>query len=837
MSLLLWKSLTRHLLRHPLQLGLSILGIALGVAVVIAVDLANTSAIKSFELSMERVTGRATHRIVGGSQDVPENFYTQLRVTLGVRETAPVVTGYAALADVPGKQLQILGVDLFAEAPFREYMHGIGGGDGNLSTLLTKPGAALLPHGLNKGRPIIVKAGERRVKLHAVGWLEGELFENFIITDISTAQALFDKHGRLSHIDLIIPEDETGEGLTATIQAHLPPDLNLERPAERNQATEQMSAAFALNLTAMSLLALVVGMFLIYNAMAFSVVQRRTLLGLLRAVGVGRREVFTVILAEALLLGAAGTLLGGLLGIWLGSGLVHLVTRTINDLYYTLSVTEFQIAPLSLLKGTLVGLLATVVAALLPAREAAAAPPGAVMSRAQLEYRWQAALPRLSIFGLAVLGLGGCVLTFSRGLVAGFTGLFLLILGFALLTPGALAVLVWLNHRFIYRWAGLTARMATRDVARHLSRTGVAVAALVVAFATTIGVGIMVDSFRGGVNIWLNDLLNADLYVAPVEFENGDTSVPLHPQVIAKLRTAVEVAGLSTFHYREIVVAQRPISLLAVELADQAKRGYRIIEGQPDHAWLAFENKPALIISEPLAYRTGLGAGSTLTLPTDYGPRNFSVVGVFLDYGSEHGRILMNRTIFNRFWKDKIINSAAAYLTPGVGVETLRRRLENTIGLVQPISMRSNRHIVEVSLEVFERTFTITNVLRLLAIAIAFVGMVSALMALQLERAREFAVLRANGMNSGQIGWLVSLQTNFMGFVAGLLSIPVGLTLAWVLIFIINRRAFGWTLPYNVDFWILIQAVVLAMVAALLAGVYPIWRMAQSQPATALRTE
>jgi putative ABC transport system permease protein len=824
-------------LQHPLQLGLSILGIALGVAVVIAVDLANSSARKSFELSMERVTGRATHRIVGGPQGVPEDFYRELRVTLGVREAAPVVSGYAALADEPGRQLQLVGVDLFAEAPFRDYLDGINDSDGDLSALLTEPGAALLPRGLNAGEPVTVKMGERRVELHAVGWLEGELFENFVIADISTAQALFDKRGRLSHIDLVIPGGEAGEALAAAIRTQLPPDLSLERPAERNKATEQMGDAFALNLTAMSLLALVVGMFLIYNAMTFSVVQRRNLLGLLRALGVSRREVFSVVLAEALLLGAVGTLLGGLLGIWLGSGLVHLVTRTINDLYYVLSIREFQIAPLSLIKGAVIGLLATAAAAWLPAREAAAAPPGAAMSRAQLEFRWQAVLPRLSILGLAVLGAGVLVLIFTGGLIAGFFGLFLLIVGAALLTPGALALLVRLNQGLTGRWAGLIARMATRDVARHLSRTGVAVAALSVAFATTVGVAVMVDSFRGGVTLWLNDLLNADVYIAPVEFEDGNTSIPLRPEVIAELRATSGVTGVSTYHYREIAFAKRPINLLALALADKAKQGYRIIDGEKNRAWQAFDREDAVIISEPFAYRFGLGAGSTLTLPTDQGLRDFSVAGVFLDYGSEHGRVLMNRVTYDRFWKDDVINSAAAYLAPGVDVEKLRRHLESTIGRMQPLSMRSNRHIVEASLEIFERTFTITNVLRLLAIAVAFVGMLSALMAMQLERAREFAVLRANGMTPGQIGWLVSLQTTFMGFVAGLLSIPLGLALAGVLIFEVNRRAFGWTLPYSVDYWILAQAMVLAVVAAALAGVYPIWRMARSQPAAALRAE
>ena len=342
-----------------------------------------------------------------------------------------------------------------------------------------------------------------------------------------------------------------------------------------------MSAAFALNLTAMSLLALVVGMFLIYNTMTFSVVQRRALLGMLRAVGVSRREIFTAVLGEALLLGLAGTLLGSLLGLWLGAALVQLVTRTINDLYYVLSVREFYLAPLSLLKGAALGILATLLAAWLPAWEAANAPPGAALSRAHLESRWRTALPRLVLAGLALLATGGLVLGLSRGLVAGFTGLFTLILGCALLTPGAMILLVRLNRRLSARF-GFLPRMATRDVARHLSRTGVAVAALMVAFATTVSVGVMVDSFRGGVALWIDDLVNADIYMAPIALETGAGTPDLRPEVIAAARAVPGVAALSTYRYVDVRVQGRPAQLLAVELAPQAKRGYHLIAGRPD---------------------------------------------------------------------------------------------------------------------------------------------------------------------------------------------------------------------------------------------------------------
>jgi putative ABC transport system permease protein len=413
--------------------------------------------------------------------------------------------------------------------------------------------------------------------------------------------------------------------------------------------------------------------------------------------------------------------------------------------------------------------------------------------------------------------------------------LFLMILACALGTPGWVVILVHISQVLIRR-GGLLLRMATRDVVRHLSRTGVAVAALMIAFATTVGVGIMVDSFRSGVIVWINDLVNADIYIAPPNFENGDYSTPLKPSVLNTLKSMPGVAAVSQYQYLDVTIADRPVQLLAVDLAPRSKAGYQLLNSTAN-AWEQFENKEAIIISEPLAYRQGLQPGDTLTLNSDRGPHGFPIAGVFLDYGSEHGRILMNQNTFYRYWRNRQVGSVGVYAAANVDLDTLRSHLETRLGPLQDLIMRSNRYIQEYTLTVFDRTFTITNVLRLLAIGVAFVGVVSALMALQLERAREFAVLRATGMTAGEIGWLVSLQTGFMGFLAGLLAIPVGLGMAAVLIFGINRRAFGWTLPFQVDPGILIQAVVLAVFAALLAGAYPIWRMTRTSPAEALRSD
>lgn len=833
MTPLLWRALLRHPLQHPWQLGLAILGIALGVAVVLAVDLANASARRSFELSMRRITGAATHRIVGGSQAIPETLYARLRVERNLRQSTPVVTGYLPDADQPGQLLQILGIDPFAEGPFRLPATDIATNDFDFRALLLQADAALLPEGV--GQQITLRRGTRHFTLKRVGTLQGTDLAGLIVTDISTAQIVLGQPGKLNYIDLILPDGPDGERLAQELQSELPSDLRLENSERRNRTTQDLSAAFSLNLNAMSFLALMVGMFLIYNAMTFAVVQRRRLLGTLRALGVARRELFAGVLSEALLLGLIGVFFGVLLGLWLGSGLVHLVTRTINDLYYIISVRDFFIDPWSLVKSIALGLAATLAAAWLPAREAANIPAAAALSRSHLETRWQAVLPRLALAGLLLLASGGGVVALSHSLIAGFIGLFLLIFGCALITPPAVVALVHLNQPLCQR-LGLLARMANRDIARHLSRTGIAAAALMIAFAATVGVGIMVDSFRGGVSLWIKDLLNADLYIAPPTIPGGSTET-LQPQVLAALHDTPGIAGVSLYRRSIVELDGRPIQLMAVALAPLSQAGYRLIDGDPTETWQTFQTGESILISEPLAYRQGLRAGDSLTLPTAGGLRAFPIVGVFLDYGSEHGRILLHRSAYQRYWQDSSVSSAAIYAESETSLSALRERLQQRLGTIQPLMIRPNRDIQELTLDIFDRTFTITNVLRLLAVLIALVGTLSALLALQLERAREFAVLRATGMTVREVGGLVSLQTGFMGAAAGLFALPTGLMMAFVLIFVINRRAFGWSLPFQVSSLLLLETVALAIAAALLAGLYPIWRMAGTPPADALRSE
>ncbi len=850
MTRLLWRSSGRYLLRHPWQSGLSMLGIALGVAVVVSVDLANASASRAFTLSTASITGRTTHQIIGGPAGVPEDLYRKLRVDLNVRSVAPVVEGDVAAPDYPGRTFHLLGIDPFAERPFRPYLSGAQSRDRtDVSTLLTQPATGLLSSetatklGLKVGETLTILIGTSRHPITLIGVLEPgdemsrRALESLLVTDVATAQELLNAIGYLSRIDLIAPEGLAGESLLQRVQTVLPDGVQVIRASSRSQALAQMTRAFNFNLTALSLLALIVGMFLIYNAVTFSVVQRRALIGMVRALGVTRREIFQLVLGEALLTGLIGTTVGIVLGIIVGRGLVNLVTQTINDLYFVLSVRELTVEPFSLLKGAALGLGATLVAALVPAFEATTAPPRAVMSRSIIESRLRRIVPRAALGGVLFLVLGGGVLLLpSRSLVLSYGAFLAIILGCALLTPAITIGLMKLIRPLMSGLFGVLGNMSARDVVAALSRTAVAIASLMIAIATTVGVGIMIGSFRHTVVRWLETSLQADIYIAPPSLVARRNEAALDPTLIERLSSAPGIASVNTSRG---IMLESPAGLtqvIALKLDPRSYSAFRFKQGDPERVWPAFQDDDAVIVSEPYAYRHDLRIGSAIRLRTDRGDREFRVAGIHYDYGSDLGVVTMSRRTYERYWDDRRVTSLGVYVTPGTNVDALVESLRRIAG-EQEVRIRPNRMIRDASLKVFDRTFAITAILRLLTIGVAFIGILSALMAIQLERARELAVLRANGLTPRQVWGLITLKTGLMGLVAGLLALPVGIVLAVLLVFVIDRRSFGWTMELTIAPDILMQALLLAVAAAILAGVYPALKMARTSPALALRGE
>ena len=845
--MILMRAGLRNLALHPWQSVLAVIGVALGVALVTAVDLANETAHRAFLVAAETVAGRATHQIVGGPEGLPEGLYREIRVEHHFRGCAPVLAAEARLVGRAGTTLQLVGIDPFAEPPIRSFSSQFQNGR-VLATLLTKPASALLLRqsaqrwGLQPGDSFeVVVAGSRR-RLTLAGLLEagddlGRLgLESLLVTDIATAQELTGRVGRLSRIDLVLPGGASGERLLAELGRLLPPEASLVPAGARAGALEQMTRAFRLNLTALSLLALVVGMFLIYNTMVFSVVRRRRLVGLLRAVGVTRREVLAALLGEALLVGVAGTAAGLLFGVVLGQELTRLVTRTINDLYFVLEVSRVPLLPGTLAKGAALGILATLAAALPPALEATGAPPRAVLARSFLESRSRKLLPVALCSGCLMLLFGACVLSVeSWGITGSFAGLFALIVGYALLVPAGVVLLARLSRPVFGALFGVIGRMACRGVLVSLSRTGVATAALVVAVSATIGVGIMVGSFRLTVQSWLGSWLRADFYLTSAQGGEARRRPPLDAALVERL-SRIPGASVSLTRRVTLTTPQGPLELFAAQVPGSTFASYRFKEGSPQGAWDSFSLGKTVLVSEPFSYRHRVHPGDSVALPTRYGMRSFPVAGVVYDYGSDAGIVMMSRAGYLRFWGDASVDGMGFYAAGGVPATELAARIRALAGESR-VRLVSNAELRRATVAIFDRTFAITGVLRLLTLVIAFVGILSALMAMQVERARELAVLRALGLTPAQVWGVITGETFLIGLAAGVLSLPLGILQALVLIFVVNRRSFGWTMEPYLSPELLVQAVLLSLTAALLAGIYPSLRIARQNPALALKEE
>jgi putative ABC transport system permease protein len=489
-SRLLARSGRRFFARHPWQLALAIAGVALGVAVVTGVDLAAEASRRAFDVSRQAVVGRATHQLTAASGSFGESLFRDLRVDLGIRQSAPVVEGRVRLSD--GRILTLVGIDPLSEGEFRNYGTAAGS-SGRLESLLTVPGAVLaIPELVTRADPdggLAISADGRPQRLRIVGELaptaaESALLGDYLFADIATAQEVLGLVGRLTRIDLIV--DEQGG---ARIGERLPADVTLASTAARSLHMQEMTRAFRINLLALSLLALLVGAFLIYSTMSFLVVQRRNIIGTLRTIGVTRRQLFGSVVGESLLVGLPGTAIGLALGWLLGEGLTELVVRTIDDLYFRLRVTEAPGDWRVFAKGAALGLGATVAASLGPAAEASAVAPRSVLSRASLERRARRRLPALVLISATVALASWWLFRLESGsLLAGFAGLFGVIVSAALLVPPTTVVMMRAVSGLAGRFLDMPVRMAVRGVSSSLSRTGVAVAALTVAVATVIGV-------------------------------------------------------------------------------------------------------------------------------------------------------------------------------------------------------------------------------------------------------------------------------------------------------------------------------------------------------------
>ncbi|MGQ9644708.1 MAG: ABC transporter permease, partial [Ignavibacterium sp.] len=623
------------------------------------------------------------------------------------------------------------------------------------------------------------------------------------------AQELTNKIGVIDYIDVIVNTPAEEEELKNL----LPEGFQLIKSGSRSQTAEQMIEAFDINLTSLSLLALIVGLFLIYNTMTFSVVQRKILIGTLRSIGVTSNEISRIILREALIIGIIGTILGFTVAYFISKFLIVFISQTINDLYYVVSVREIYISPMIIIKGASLGIIATILSAIKPAKEASRVHPRSAMIRSEQESSLLKKVPAMSIAGIVFIVVGVLVLIIpSKNIWLSYIGILPIIIGFALSTPVIIIIVEKIFSPVYKKLFGITGKMASRSIIQNISRTYIAIAALALAVAATVGVGTMISSFRSTVINWLEARLNADIFISAPSLISRRNDTVLSEEILTKIKSLDGVKDINFYREIELFQEGKRYHIIATGLSKRSYSGFRFKEGNPDEVWNLFENGE-IFLSEPFAYKYDLNVGSVLSLKTDYGKKDFRVAGIYYDYASDQGLITINYDHFKKYWKTEGVSGISIFVDDGYSINEVKEKIQSLETNGQQLLVRTYKFLRDSSIEIFDRTFLIAKVLQILSVIVAFIGILSSLMSLQLERKRELGILRANGLLPSQLFKIVNLQTLLMGFTAGVLALPLGNILAAILVYIINKRSFGWTMQFEILPSIMIEAMIVSLAA------------------------
>ncbi len=847
-----------HIAGNRLRSGVTVLAVALGVAIALAIDLANATAVASFSSSVNVVSNHVNLQVLGIGRGFDERTILRVQNVPGVIYASPTIedsltVGARRNEPLSGEILRVLGVDLLRPIPGNAPIAGTPGAVAATTetpdpwVLVNAHGAFVSArlaarYGLRRGSLIHGIAGDRRVQLQVAAVLPAGMAgvdSSVIFVDIATAQEIFNKVGRLDRIDCVVDPAHLAT-VQAAIARVLPPGVRAIEPRVRTGEITRMLRSFQLNLEALSYIALLVGMYLIYNTVAISVVQRRPEVGTLRAIGATRKQIFATFLAEGALFGVVGSLAGLALGSVLAQFSVGAVSRTVDTMYVASHADHVIFAPLVLLKAFVVGVAAAILAALLPAREAAGTPPAIAMRAHGYEQR----SPRLA--RTCALAGGGLLLasyacTFAPPLddvpVFGYAAGLLIIFGGSLFAPLAIAGLSRAGVAF-FGQRSAAGELASANLASSPIRNSVAVASLMIAIAMMVSVAILIGSFRTTVVAWADDTLRADLFVKPMGLGDASTDATFSPSVAATVAALPGVAAVDTFRALELPFRGRITNLGVTDLATLAARNKLRFIGVADAAELArtLPGTTGVLISEPFATKFHLGRGDHFAIDTPAGPTTFTVAAIYNDYSSDAGVFLLDSATYRRLYHDDTINSLAVYAKPGADLAQLRTAIiRRTAPLA--IDAQTTRELRALVIQIFNRTFAITYALYIISITIAVLGVVSTLFALVLERRREIGLLRYLGLRARDVRRMVYVEAGFIGLLGGLGGAIVGVLLALLLIFVINRQAFGWLIELHMPYDFLAEAVALVIVAALIAGIYPAGVAARIRTAEAVRSE
>ncbi len=922
---ILWLLLRRFSLRHwkeaPWQSGLLVLILALGVAVYFSIRLANRAVLASFRNFTDLITEQSDWILKSPAGELNDAVLPELRRALGPEPVHLVPIAETTATEPPSspdepigqrRTYQILGVDLIgiqnvrsaakssvtSATAQRSWFNQSAASPGSLTNrfweLFNHPRAVFISEALARekalqvGGSFAVLVNEAVVRLEVAGVIPESPERpaapvSMLVMNLPALQALSGRPDRIDRVEFIL---EPGGNLDARraevkrlLDAASQGRWRIESPTQRRESGEMMTRAFRLNLTILSLIALLVGLYLIFQALDGAVIRRRDEIGILRSLGVEEGLIRRAWLLEAAALGLVGGIFGAALG-WVGAQVaVRVVGQTVNALYHATSAESAALTPTELLLAVALAVVAGVLAGLAPAKSAATTPP------AQLLVRGGGPAPgpwvlrsRPLAFALAFIGVALALLPplrFDGGIrfpLGGYGAALCWIFSGGIFA-GELLHLVsrWLSGGKVGRRlppslleangnahapaagqkpseiVGLPAinsseepklqggstgafalpsrfdlgarspllRLAISQVRPPTGRHRLAAASLCCAVAMTAGMAILVGSFSTTMRGWIERTFEADLYMSSAGAQSASTDNRISTNVWKKIVARPDVLAANVIQAGEILLPGGPTMLVGADLSFART-----------HAQLAWQKKPSpdefaaadrgevVFVSESFTERFQMRVGDVFDLPTPSGLKPVRIAAVFADYGNERGSVVTERLRMTEWFGSELATSVILKLKPGVEPDRVRSEL---VGENPGLSVFTNSHIRREILRIFRQTFSITYALEFIGVTVAVIGLAMTLASLLLQRRNELTTLRALGMTHPEIARATAVEgllTASAGLAAGLVT---SLALGWLLIFVINKQTFGWTL--QADLPVLELAALAALVLAAGSGV------------------
>jgi putative ABC transport system permease protein len=833
-----WRQIGRYALQHRFLALINVLSVALGVAIYLAIQVTNRSAQDSFAAGVDVVAGRAHLEAKG---NIDDNRFPQLQSIEGVTAATPLVEGIIVLPEFPGEYLHLVGIDPLTDQPFQT-LHVADQEGENGDRWFGDPHAVAVTqsfaraHRLKVGDPLKIQVGEKQAVLSIAFLLDvGNADSHFAAMDIGWAQELLEKAGTLSTVLFRISDPKDPEAVATRIRQALPANVVVEPPSERSAQVAKMLAGFQLNLTALSLVSLLVGVFLIYNTITASVVRRQTEIGVLRSIGTSPDQVRWLFLGEAVLYGLTGSVLGICGGLLLARSLLKVVATTISNLYVLTSIEHVYVPWDQIVVVLVLALTATLLGAWVPAESAARMVPLRALNFGFLIERSERPPPICLAWSgsAACIALASGLTALSGGIrPAAFLCALSTLLAFCLLTP----FLTYGFGRWVSTWfrREFLIHLAAQNLVRSLFRNAITTAALASAVAMLVSVSIMIFSFRSAVDNWISRRLVADLFVTPVDNEIVGFQSFVSPDLLAYLKRLPQVEGLDTYRDDQVQLFGETVALGVVQ--GSGRNRPQFIGGGDTDKLKRWHDPDTVIVSEPLARRFHLREGQTLIMTTPVGQRPFVIAGLFYDYTRDAGLLLMQRSTFEKYWYDPGVHSVAIYLRKGVSTEQTVEEIRHGYPRSGTYAIHSNQALRDEVERIFNQTFAVTYLLRGISMAVAMIGIALNLMVMVKERERELAVLRSLGSSSRQINLLVLLEALLLGVLAVGIGLIAGCALAFVLTEVINKTFFGWTIPLQIPWEQLFSVPLVLLPIAVLAGLIPAIQAGRAAVVEVIRT-